>query len=67
MNLDKLTVTTTNGSEFTGQDSADMARLVYRRFGCNLKAACAVWRRMLQNNCPEADFAALVTRGRNQK
>ena len=61
--LDALTVTTTNGSKFTGEQSAELAILVYKRFGCNMASACAAWRRMLENNCREADFAALIMAG----
>jgi hypothetical protein len=63
LDLDTLTVTTTNGSLFTGEQSAKLAILVYKRFGCNMSAACKAWRRMLESNCPEADFAALISTG----
>lgn len=60
MDLDKLTVTTTSGDTFTGKDHAKLAQLIYARFGRDLSAATAAWRRMLQNSCTEADFEALV-------
>lgn len=54
------TITTTAGEPFTPSDSADLARLVYKRFGRDSEAATAAWRRMLGNSCPVADFMALV-------
>jgi len=66
MDLSNLTVTTTNGSKFTGEDSARLAFLIYRRFGCHLEGACEAWRRMLQNDCPLSAFADLVEAGREK-
>lgn len=54
------TITTTDGTPFTGADSADLARLVYKRFGHDPEGATAAWRRMLGNSCPVSDFMALV-------
>ncbi len=61
--LDNLDVRTTAGEPFTGRDHARLALLVYRRFGRNAASATAAWRRMLENNCPERDFMALVDAG----
>jgi len=54
------TITTTDGTPFTPADSADLARLVYKRFGRDPDAATAAWRRMLGNSCEVSDFMALV-------
>ena len=35
MDLSKLDVTVTSGNVFTGEDSAKLALLIYRRFGDN--------------------------------
>jgi len=58
------TITTTAKETFTGADSALMAFMVYKRFGRDTDAACAAWRRMLQNSTPFADFTMLVEVGR---
>lgn len=55
-----LTVRTTAGEKFTNGDHYALAHLVYRRFGRDLRAAAAAWRRLLQNSCPDEDFRALV-------
>jgi hypothetical protein len=60
LDLGNLTVRTTNGKPFTGEQSRELAKLVYQRFGCNLESATAAWQRMLQNSCTEQDFAELV-------
>jgi hypothetical protein len=67
MNLDQLTVTTTNGTPFTGKQSADLAWLVYLRFGCDEFDALQAWRRLLQNNCGLNQFVALVDEGRKRR
>jgi len=54
-------VTTTAGDLFTHHMSAQMARLVYVRFGRDAEAAAAAWRRMLQNTTTTAEFEALVS------
>lgn len=60
MNDEKLSVTTTSGETFTAEDHKQLAQLVYRRFGHNLAAAASAWRRLLQNNCYDSQFATLV-------
>lgn len=45
---------------FTYEDHVAMARLVLRRFGNDLPAAAAAWRRLLQNAASDREFAALV-------
>lgn len=58
-----LDVTTTNGEVFTEQDSAELAYLVWRRWGKDDEAAAAAWRRLHQNSCPTSQFVALVKKG----
>lgn len=52
-------ITTTAGETFTLLESVDMARLVLKRFG-NMHDAAIAWRRLLQNNATDADFAELI-------
>lgn len=59
-------VTTTCGELFTGDDHAQLAVLVYRRFGRDAKVAAAAWRRMLQNGCTEEDFETLLQCGQTR-
>lgn len=61
--MEKNAVVTTNGEGFSEQDHADMAWLVYRRFGRDGIAAAAAWRRLLQNNCTDAQFRELMLKG----
>jgi hypothetical protein len=58
--LSNLTVTTTDGTLFTGEDTALLARLIHRRFGRDDEAAAAAWRRMLGNSTPTNAFMELV-------
>ncbi len=60
INLANLTVTTTSGEPFTGEQHRELARLVYQRFGYDLAAAVAAWGRLLQNSCSYQDFAELA-------
>jgi len=55
-----MNVTTTAEETFTLEDSQDMALMVYRRFGYDLCAATAAWRRMLQNNATRGDYLDLL-------
>jgi hypothetical protein len=61
--LSNLNVTTTNGQVFTGEQSAVMAALIYKRFGCSLVVSLAAWQRLMQNNCPIDKFGDLVAAG----
>jgi hypothetical protein len=54
------TITTTARQKFTEDDHRQLALLVCRRFGWDLEAATAAWRRMLQNSCEEGQFLELV-------
>jgi hypothetical protein len=53
-------ITTTKGERFTYDDSADLAWMVWRRFGRDLTAATAAWNRLLGNNCDATQFDRLV-------
>ena len=55
-------ITTTARECFTAEDSRQLAQLVCRRFGYELAAAAAAWRRMLQNGCSDHQFEELVGR-----
>jgi hypothetical protein len=55
-------VTTTAGERFSAQDSANLAHLIWRRFGKDYEAGVVAWRRLLQNSCPLEDFRALVAK-----
>jgi len=59
-NSDNTTVTTTAGESFTGEDSKQLARLIYRRLGRDMHVAANAWRRMLQNDCSDEQFSVLV-------
>lgn len=52
--------TVTNGSVFREEDHLRLAWLIYRRFGNDIQAGAAAWRRMLQNDCTDLDFEELV-------
>jgi len=58
--LSRLTVTTTDGTPFTGEESAQLARLIHKRFGHDDEAAAEAWRRMLGNSTPTHAFMELV-------
>lgn len=58
--LASLDVKTTANETFTGAESAQLAALIFKRFGRNEETAAAAWRRLLQNNCTTDQFMALV-------
>lgn len=58
--IEKLAVRTTAGDIFTGDESAKLAALIFKRFGREVEPAVAAWRRMLGNNTTSADFLELV-------
>lgn len=60
INHNNLNIRTTNGKTFTAEDHYALARLIYKRFGCDPEAAVAAWRRLLQNNATTEDFLQLV-------
>lgn len=53
-------VTTTSGDVFTTVETVDLARLILKRFGHDIKAATAAWCRLLENNCSEEQFVEIV-------
>ncbi len=62
--LDEAAVYTTCGGEpFTFRQCAQLAYLIYVRFGRSLGAACLAWERMLQNTTDLSDFRELVESG----
>lgn len=58
-----LDVKTTSGRTFTEGQSAQLAYLIFLRFGENYEAALAAWWRLLQNNCTLGGFRSLVQAG----
>jgi len=59
-------VITTNGDEFTPEDTIALARLIHKRFGKNIEVTSIAWRRLFQNTCPDAIIAEMLT-GINQE
>jgi len=57
---DDRTITTTAGEPFTHEESCELARIIYKRWGRDPKAAAVAWRRLLQNSCTDIQFMALV-------
>lgn len=53
-------IRTTAGETFTFEESADMARMVFKRFGNDLGAATAAWNRLMQTNCDTHQFQKLL-------
>lgn len=53
-------IKTTNGETWTVRDSSKLAFMIYIRFGRDVGAAAAAWRRLLQNSCPDSAFKAMV-------
>lgn len=53
-------ITTTCGEQFSWKDSCRLAHLIYVRFGRDIEAGAAAWRRLLQNSCTNQDFEELV-------
>lgn len=54
-------IITTDGSLFSIADHADLARLIFKRFGRDLTEASAAWSRMMQNQTTESDFFVLLS------
>lgn len=64
--MDNLTVRTTNGELFTGDQSCELAYLIYLRFGSDDEAAHIAWKRLLQNNCPFVSYMRMVELHKNK-
>jgi hypothetical protein len=52
--------TTYKGEQFTINDYAQMAFLIWRRMGRSYPATGYAWRRLMENNCTTEDVMALV-------
>lgn len=59
-NPEKLEATTTAGEVFNAVDHSLLAYTIWKRAGMNPKACGHMWRRMMENNCPDEDVMALV-------
>jgi len=53
-------ITTTNGKHFTLTQSAELARLIFKRFGEDPAEATKAWQRLLQNSATEHEFIELL-------
>jgi hypothetical protein len=58
--LGEHTVRTTTGETFTGEEHAQLAALLLKRFGWDVPAAAAAWRRMLGNSSSDGQFETLA-------
>lgn len=59
-----LDIKTTSGEIFTAEESCALAKMIYKRYGYDVKSAAAAWRRMLQNSCPDDMFEKMVRTSR---
>lgn len=59
-----VSVTTAAGEAFTAADSADLAWLIYKRFGRNWDHAHGAWRQLLLNTCSLESYKALALTSR---
>ncbi|MBW2168854.1 MAG: hypothetical protein JRG69_06280 [Deltaproteobacteria bacterium] len=59
------TITTINDEPFSYDDHCRMAVMVHIRFGRSITLSASAWRRMMQNDCSEADFEMMVIHGFN--
>ena len=60
MDLAHLHVTTTNGEVFTGEEHAQLAHLIWARWGKNYIAAHVAWKRLFENSASLSQFTSLV-------
>lgn len=58
-------IRTKSGEVFTAAEGCLLAALVWKRFGWDVVAAAAAWRRMLGNSCPDDSFAGGAECGRS--
>lgn len=56
-------VRTTCGELFTGEESALLAYGIYKRFGCDIRAALKAYERLMQSDPTEEGFGALICFG----
>lgn len=55
-----MDIRTASGDIFTAKEHAELARLIYRRWGSNIEAAANAWRRLFQNSTTEKEFEKLL-------
>ena len=55
-----MNITTTAGETFTGDESRMLARLLFKRWGRDPAAFCSAWRRLFENNAPDAEILKLL-------
>ena len=65
--MNRNSITTTAGEEFSGDQHAELALLVYIRWGRAVGAAHSAWKRLFQNNCSLRSFDALLQQGLKNK
>ena len=53
-------ITTATGERFTGNDSCNLAWLIYSRWGRDIPAAASAYRRLMQNSCSDTALAEMV-------
>lgn len=63
MGQQRTNITTTTGETFTWDDHCRLAWLIHLRFGRDIEAGAAAWRRLLQNSATASDFEQLVNEG----
>ena len=61
--MPNLDIKTTSGETFTTLQSADLAWLVYLRFGRDVDSAHKAWQRLMQNNCTLTSFQNVLEIG----
>ena len=62
-NIEKWAVNTVAQERFSGQETVQLAALIYKRFGRDKEAAAAAWRRLLGNTCSDAQFLEIAYAG----
>jgi hypothetical protein len=58
-----MNITTANGDPFYEDEVQSLAAAIFRRFGCDPKAATAAWRRLHENQCSQRAFMSLLRGG----
>jgi len=61
--MDNGSITTTCGETFSYRDHTRLARLIHLRFGKDIEAGAAAWRRLMQNSTTDDQFEMLVNIG----
>jgi hypothetical protein len=60
---EEVVLTTTAGEPYTYGQAAELAYLIFVRFGNDMQAAHEAWNRMLQSETPREQFQTLVNDG----